>query len=113
MESSLRFGSKQQRVESQAVTQEVIEFFEPQKRLDYHIQRDIPEALFVMADKQYVHQVLLNLLSNAFKYSPKHTSVVISAQMHDNATAKGNTRLMVSVSVKAAGRLAGQSESNR
>ncbi len=85
------------------VTQEVIELFEPQKRLDYHFHLDIPEALFVMADKQYVHQVLLNLLSNAFKYSPKHTSVVISAQMHDNATAKGNTRLMVSVSVKDAG----------
>ena len=50
-----------------SVTCEVINLFEPQKRLDYHINLDIPETLFVRANKQYVHQVLLNLLSNAFK----------------------------------------------
>ena len=52
------------------VADEVINLFEPQKKLDYHITMVIPEDLFVLADKQYVHQVLLNLLSNAFKYSP-------------------------------------------
>ena len=52
------------------VADEVINLFEPQKKFDYHINMDISEDLFVMADKQYVHQVLLNLLSNAFKYSP-------------------------------------------
>jgi signal transduction histidine kinase len=85
------------------VAHEVINLFEPQKRLDYQIHLDIPEDLFVLADKQYVHQMLLNLLSNAFKYSPKHTSVVLSAQMYDISTATENTRSLVCISVQDAG----------
>ena len=85
------------------IAHEVIDLFEPQKRLDYHIHLDIPEALFVLADKQYVRQVLLNLLSNAFKYSPKHTAVEVSAQMYDNATANECAQSLVCISVKDAG----------
>jgi len=58
---------------------------------------------FVLADKQYVRQVLLNLLSNAFKYSPKHTAVEVSAQMYDNATANECAQSLVCISVKDTG----------
>ena len=86
-----------------AVVNEVINLFEPQKKLDYHINMVIPEDLFVLADKQYVHQVLLNLLSNAFKYSPMHTPIEVSARIYDNSTAKGNKHSLVCVSIQDAG----------
>ena len=85
------------------VAREVIDLFEPQKRLDFHIHLDIPESLFVLADKQCVHQVLLNLFSNAFEHSPKHTAVVVSAQRYDNSTANEHTQSQVCISVKDAG----------
>ena len=85
------------------VADEVINLFEPQKKLDYHIIMVIPEDLFVLADKQYVHQVLLNLLSNAFKYSPIDTPIEVSARIYDNSTAKGNKHSLVCVSIQDAG----------
>jgi signal transduction histidine kinase len=83
-----------------AVADGVINLFEPQKRLDYDINLVIPEDLFVLADKQYVHQVFLNLLSNAFKYSPKHTPIEISARIYDNSKAKDNNHTLVCVSIQ-------------
>ena len=85
------------------VVDEVMNLFEPQKKLDYHINTDIPDDLFVVADKQYVRQVLLNLLSNAFKYSPVHTPIEISARLYDNSIAIGNVHSLVCVSVLDAG----------
>ncbi len=85
------------------VADEVINLFELQKKLDYHITMAISEDLFVLADKQYVHQVLLNLLSNAFKYSPKHTPIEISARLYDHSTAKRNVQSLVCVSIQDAG----------
>ena len=64
-----------------AVVRQILDLFEPQKRQDYHIDLEIPEALTVRADQQYLTRILLNLLSNAFKYSPPHTSVVVSARL--------------------------------
>ena len=57
----------------------------------------------VLADKQYVHQVLLNLLSNAFKYSPMDTPIEVSARKYDNSTAKANNNSLVCVSIQDAG----------
>jgi signal transduction histidine kinase len=71
------------------VVQEVINLFEPQRQQEYHIEVNIPETLAVMADRQYLHQVLMNLLSNAFKYSPKDTVVVVSAQLPDFPAGEG------------------------
>ena len=61
------------------VVYEVLEIFGTQKRQEYSITIDIPKGLTVRADQQYLHQILLNLLSNAFKYSPPHTAIVLSA----------------------------------
>ncbi len=63
------------------VAGQVLDLFEPKKRQDYHIELEIPETLTVSADEHYLTRILLNLLSNAFKYSPPHTSVVVSATL--------------------------------
>ncbi len=62
-----------------AIVREVLALFEPQKQAAYNMSVEIPESLTVRADRQYLMQVLLNLLSNAFKYSPPHTTVTVSA----------------------------------
>jgi len=71
------------------VVEEVINLFEPQKRQEYHVEVNIPGTLAVMADRQHLHQVLLNLLSNAFKYAPKDTTVALSAQLRDIPEGEG------------------------
>jgi signal transduction histidine kinase len=40
---------------------------------------EIPDHLVVLANRQYLRQILGNLLSNAFKYTPAHTPIHISA----------------------------------
>jgi signal transduction histidine kinase len=65
------------------VVQEVLDLFEPQKRQQHVVKLDIPEHLAVKTDQQYLRRVLLNLLSNAFKYSPPETQITISAQLLD------------------------------
>lgn len=62
-----------------SIVHEVIEQFDPRKWQEYHCQLDIPDDLFVYADKQYFCQVLRNLISNVFKYAPKQTPLLISA----------------------------------
>lgn len=63
------------------IVQRVLDIFDPQKRQQYDITLDISESLTARADRQYLHQVLLNLISNAFKYSPPHTAVVVRAEL--------------------------------
>jgi signal transduction histidine kinase len=65
------------------VVHTVLDLFEPRKAQEYSLQLDIPETLAVKADREYVYRILLNLLSNAFKYSPKGTTVIISAQLYE------------------------------
>ncbi len=59
---------------------------DPRIRQDYRLHVDVPEQLTMWADQHYVRQVLHNLLSNAFKYAPKHTGITIRA-VQDKASA--------------------------
>ncbi len=48
-------------------------------RGEYQLVLDIPEELTLVADPKRVEQVLMNLLSNAFRYSKKGTQVFVGA----------------------------------
>ncbi|MBV9230515.1 MAG: HAMP domain-containing histidine kinase, partial [Chloroflexi bacterium] len=61
------------------IVRDVLALLDPRMTRGYHLQVEVPEELTVCADAQYLRQVLRNLLSNAFKYSPAGTSVCISA----------------------------------
>jgi signal transduction histidine kinase len=52
----------------------------------HHLDLLIPEHLKVRADRQFFHQILWNLLSNACKYSPPHTTVTVGAQQETGAS---------------------------
>lgn len=84
------------------VVQEELESFDPRAAQDFIIQLAIPEELHVWANRQYLRRVLCNILSNAFKYVPRHTTVIISAALEDTI---GHTKTSphVCISVQDAG----------
>lgn len=62
-----------------AIVQDVLEQFDPRVREEHPVCLGIAEELIVLANEQYLQQVLRNLLSNAFKYAPPSTPITISA----------------------------------
>jgi signal transduction histidine kinase len=70
------------------VVRDVLDLFEPRRAREYSLEVNIPETLVVKADREYLHRIILNLLSNAFKYAPKETAVIISAQPYTTHTQK-------------------------
>jgi signal transduction histidine kinase len=63
-----------------ALAQEVIGLFH-HSSTTYEFPSDLPE---VWGDRWQVSQVLINLVSNAIKYSPAQTAVVIGASLHSD-----------------------------
>ncbi len=57
----------------------VIDQFNPYEMASYQLHIDVAPDIVVQADPHYVRQILRNLLSNALKYSPKHSSISIRA----------------------------------
>jgi len=84
------------------VVREELEGFDPRQIRDFIMQLDIPEHLFVWANRQYLRRVLCNLLSNAFKYAPTHTSVLVGAMLQESST-QTDVAPQVSIFVKDAG----------
>jgi signal transduction histidine kinase len=62
------------------VVNEALTLFDPHKWEEYALEINIAATLFVCADREYLHRILRNLLSNAFKYAPKGTKVSVCAQ---------------------------------
>lgn len=60
---------------------EVLERFDPKTLQEHPIHVDIPDYAVVMANAQYLRQILRNLLSNAFKYVPIGTPIIVSAAL--------------------------------
>ena len=85
------------------VVQDVLQHLDPREAQAYHLQVDIPQDLATRADRDYMQQILRNLLSNAFKYSPKQTTVVISATLQKATTQGTELPPQVCTSVKDAG----------
>jgi signal transduction histidine kinase len=83
------------------VIEDVLAQVDPQTREVYAIHFELSQTLAVWADPQYIRQVLRNLLSNAFKYSPAQTAIEISAVL-DEGAGTGSPG-MVRLSIKDSG----------
>ncbi len=77
--------------------------FEPLQRQDHPISLEITEGLVVQADRQFVCQVLRNLLQNAFKYTPLHTTVRVVATRYDPFTQHPGSSSQVCICVQDTG----------
>ena len=53
------------------------------RREDRHVEVDVPKDIIVMADELRLRQIILNLVGNAFKYSPAGSPIHISARSGD------------------------------
>jgi signal transduction histidine kinase len=85
------------------VAREVVEHLDPRHTQDYQLHLNIPEYLTVWADPHYLRQILRNLLSNAFKYCPRQTAVVISAALSEWIAQGAASPAQVCISVKDTG----------
>jgi signal transduction histidine kinase len=74
------------------VFQDVLAHVDPATREAYRVHVECEAELSLWADAQYTRQVLRNLLSNAFKYSPTHTTVVLSVSLCEGEDA-GSSRM--------------------
>jgi len=84
----------------EAVVQDAVRYFTSHTEFEEQenrIQLDIFGQLIVRVHALYVRQVLRNLISNALKYSPDGTPVVVSARC------QGNDAAEVCISVQDAG----------
>lgn len=66
------------------LTSEVFDQFEEKaekKSIRLKLAQDTDEAIFVHADYQRIYQVILNLISNAIKYTKKGGDVVVSFEL--------------------------------
>jgi signal transduction histidine kinase len=80
-------ASNVEEVAVRAIVEETVRYFTSNKQSEdqeNRIQLDISEPLIARAHALYVRQVLRNLISNALKYSPDGTPVVVSARCHNN-----------------------------
>jgi PAS domain S-box-containing protein len=85
------------------LVREVIEQLDPRTVQEYALQVNIPEQLTVWADEQYLRQVLRNLLSNACKYAPEQTSIVVNA-VYDERLERENPAIpQIRISIQDAG----------
>lgn len=68
------------------VIKDVLEIIEPQARLKNItiVEQIAPATHQVAADKDMIHQALLNLLSNSVKYTPEGGSITVSTQVDEN-----------------------------
>lgn len=85
------------------IVNEVLEQFDPRTLDNYDIEVDVAEGLHVKADPQYVRQVLRNLLSNAYKYAPQQTKIVVSALQEKAAQKAEHDCQQVTICIKDQG----------
>jgi PAS domain S-box-containing protein len=94
--------AQQERLSVAQAVQEVLAQFDPRQKQVYALQVHIPEQLFVWANPHAFHQVLRNVLSNAFKYAPSQTPIMLSAVRREE-TQSTNPAASVCICVQDAG----------
>jgi len=82
---------------------EVLKHTDPRWLHSHRVYLDISEELVIVADEQYFRQVLCNLLSNALKYTPADTEVLVSAGLYDDAAQPSDSASQICIRVKDAG----------
>jgi len=87
----------------QQAVREVLEDTDPRWLHSHRVRLDVAEELVMLANEQYFRQVLRNLLSNAFKYTPAGTEVLVSAKPYGNAFQPSESASQLCIQVKDAG----------
>jgi signal transduction histidine kinase len=82
---------------------EVIELFDMRTLQNYDLQIAVSETLIVRADSQYLRRILRNLLSNAFKYIPSQTALLVDATLVSSTPAGVLSSPSVCIRVKDSG----------
>jgi signal transduction histidine kinase len=82
---------------------EVLELFDIRTLQNYQLQITVSETLIVRADPQYLRRILRNILSNAFKYTPSQTALLVNATLADSTPAGAPATPSVCISVKDSG----------
>ncbi len=85
------------------VVSDVVEHIDTVEQRAHSIHLDIPRHLTVHANAQCIRHVLRNLISNAFRYTPPDTSVVVSATLSTDTVQQTETVSQVCISVKDSG----------
>ena len=85
------------------IIQEVLEEFKLVQLQEYSVALEIAEGLVVQADPQSLRQVLRNLLSNAFKYTPPRSTVQVIARRCDPAAQRPDVPSQVCICVQDTG----------
>ena len=74
-----------QRLHAQSITHNCVSYFTGLAvRKNIHIDVTVPEAFHIDADERLITKVLINLISNAVKFSPVNELVEISANVYNN-----------------------------
>jgi signal transduction histidine kinase len=79
---------------------DVLELFSPRTLQNYTLEINVPEALMVRADQQYLRQVLRNLLSNAFKYTPPQTVIAVETTVIESIGIGESSARLVRICIK-------------
>ncbi len=67
------------------LVREVIDSFSTRETARYPITVQIAEDISVLGDEQAIRQIMRNLLSNAFKYCPAGTTIIVAATLQTSA----------------------------
>jgi signal transduction histidine kinase len=82
------------------IIQDVLAFVEPEQLQTVTLHQEIPDYLTIAADPQYTHHILLNLLTNALKYNPNSSSILISATLTGHSGQPDTSPAYACISVK-------------
>ena len=64
------------------ILRDIVDLYEPvAEDRGFRLVSSIPEGLHINCHRELIVQALSNLVDNAFKYSPEHTTVTIGARL--------------------------------